>query len=335
MKLLIITQKVDRTDPILGFFHRWLREFSKENQVTVIGQQVGEYDLPGVKVLSLGKEYGTARCIQILRFWWLIVRHRRDYDAALVHMTPVWLVLGAKTWFLLRKRMYLWYEARGGGVWLKLAAVFARKIFSASANGMPFASRKNLVVGHGIDTEYFRPGGERRKDLLITVGRITMAKRVELMIDAVAGVPDAVHLRIAGLPLTSTDRLYEEMIDKHIRDAGLMNRTERGALPPDRIVPLLQSATMFLHASETALDKALLEAMACGCPVVSCATVVQTMLPETCRATPSTFAGQVRAMLNRSDTERGAIGVQLRTIVERDHSLPRLVARLVAEMGVR
>lgn len=335
MKLLIVTQKVDRTDPILGFFHRWLLELAKDNTITVIGQQVGDHDLPGVKVLSLGKEYGTARFIQIFRFWWLIIRHRRDYDAVLVHMTPVWLVLGAKTWFLLRKRAYLWYEARGGGVWLKLSAVFARKIFSASASGMPFRTPKQVVVGHGIDTERFRPGGERRKGLLITVGRITMAKHVERMINALATLPADARLRIAGLPLTKTDRVYEEMIDKRIHDEGLMSRVERGALPPDQVVPLLQSAAVFLHASETALDKALLEAMACGCPVVSCATAVQEMLPEVCRSAPAAFGGQVRAMLDRSDAERAAIGTQLRGIVERDHSLPRLAARLVAEMGVR
>ena len=29
MKLLIITQKVDSADPILGFFHQWVEEFAK------------------------------------------------------------------------------------------------------------------------------------------------------------------------------------------------------------------------------------------------------------------------------------------------------------------
>ena len=63
MKLLIITQKVDRNDPILGFFHRWLEEFAKNcEQVTVICLYKREYNLPGnVKVLSLGKESGGGR----------------------------------------------------------------------------------------------------------------------------------------------------------------------------------------------------------------------------------------------------------------------------------
>ncbi len=32
MRLLITTQKVDKKDPILGFFHRWLEEFDKHRE---------------------------------------------------------------------------------------------------------------------------------------------------------------------------------------------------------------------------------------------------------------------------------------------------------------
>ena len=56
MKVLIITQVVDTNDPGLGFFHNWIKKLApKFAATTVIGLQVGEYDLPGVKVLSLGK----------------------------------------------------------------------------------------------------------------------------------------------------------------------------------------------------------------------------------------------------------------------------------------
>ena len=36
MKILIITQKVDQNDDVLGFFHGWIAEFAKHcEQVTV------------------------------------------------------------------------------------------------------------------------------------------------------------------------------------------------------------------------------------------------------------------------------------------------------------
>ena len=55
MRLLILTQKVDQNDDILGFFHGWIREFSKNFEtITVISLGVGEYNLPAnVRVLSL------------------------------------------------------------------------------------------------------------------------------------------------------------------------------------------------------------------------------------------------------------------------------------------
>ena len=57
MRLLILTQKVDINDDILGFFHRWIEEFAKRcEKVIVICLQEGRHDLPSnVKVLSLGK----------------------------------------------------------------------------------------------------------------------------------------------------------------------------------------------------------------------------------------------------------------------------------------
>jgi len=58
MKLLIITQTLDKNDPLLGFFHEWIRKFTEHfEEIIVICLQKGEYDFPGnVKVLSLGKE---------------------------------------------------------------------------------------------------------------------------------------------------------------------------------------------------------------------------------------------------------------------------------------
>jgi len=58
MKLLIITQKVDMNDDVLGFMHGWINEFAKHcEKITVICLQKGEHELSdNVKVLSLGKE---------------------------------------------------------------------------------------------------------------------------------------------------------------------------------------------------------------------------------------------------------------------------------------
>jgi len=61
--LLIVTQKMDKDDPILGFFNSWVKEFAKIVPfVTIICLKKGKSDLPdNTKVLSLGKEDGISK----------------------------------------------------------------------------------------------------------------------------------------------------------------------------------------------------------------------------------------------------------------------------------
>ncbi len=336
MRLLIVTQKVDRDDPILGFFHRWIEEFSKHyEKVTVIGQCVGTCELPShVQVLSLRKERRWPLFLQIMRFWFLAARHRHDYDVVLIHMTPIWVILGWKLWFLLRKPVYLWYEARGGGWSLRIASLCVRKVFSASKCGISLRTRKSVIVGHGIDVEHFMPGtAPREETLLVTVSRITTAKRLPIILHALAALKEPYHLVIVGVPITADDRrTYAEIIDL-IRHLHLQNRVVIQTMSHESLPSLLQRATIFLHASVTALDKAVLEAMACGCAVVSCADAVETILPDPLRASPEEMAGVVQWFCSLPNPEQENLRCTLCRTVREHHSLPRLIERLYREMS--
>lgn len=128
MNLLILTQKVDRDDPILGFFHRWIEEFSNHcDKVTVICLSLGKYDLPkNVKVLSLGKEEQLRkrpdlgnfkrsvlgeqlnRLKYIWHFYKYIWQERKNYDSVFVHMNQEYVLLGGLIWKLFGKKVMLW-----------------------------------------------------------------------------------------------------------------------------------------------------------------------------------------------------------------------------------
>lgn len=316
MHLLIVTQKVDHTDPILGFFHRWIEEFAKDCEtVTVIGQKVGTHELPpNVRVVSLGKEDGATYFQQIRRFRKFI--GQEQYDAALVHMTPIWVVLGM---FLWKKPVYLWYEARGARWPLHIALRMVRKVFSASKAGMPIATSKSVITGHGIDTDLFSFGSEKRTIPLITIGRITQSKNLPVIINAA----DALHqpLKIVGSPLTDSDH----QLMKTLNITG-------DALTQNRVIPALQDASIFLHASTTSLDKAVLEAMACGCIVVSSAEAFKNVLPKECVCTNETMADTVKKILTMPAEKQEALRKVLREIIVKQHSLPRLIDLLVSEM---
>ncbi|MFH0851337.1 MAG: glycosyltransferase [Candidatus Peregrinibacteria bacterium] len=335
MKLLVITQKADFSDPILGFFHRWMAAFaSRTDSLTVAAQYVGQVSLPAnVTVHSLGKEHGRPVWRQMFTFWRLIWRERNRYDCVFVHMTPVWVILGWPVWFLLRKRMYLWYEIRRGSWRLSLALLLVRKVFSATAQGLPQQHPKQVVTGHGIDVQAFSPAPSLREaGLIVSVGRITRSKRYDVILRAFVLLPKTSRLVIAGGIITQADEGEWESVQALLMQLGIAGRVEVRWMDPSEMPGFLQRAELMLHACVGGLDKAVLETMSCGCPVISSSEAAQEILPEVCRATPESMGEVAQKILALSPSEIAALSDDLRRRVVEGHSLPRLIERLVKEM---
>ncbi|MCA9370992.1 MAG: hypothetical protein KC680_03470, partial [Candidatus Peregrinibacteria bacterium] len=235
MRLLIITQTVDSIDPILGFFHDWIRAFaSRFESVVVLAQSVGSSSLPhNVMLVDLGKDTGKSKGMQTVSFWKEIVARRAEYDIVFVHMTPIWVLLGAPFWILLRKPMYLWYEIKRGSWKLTIASFFVKKIFAASEHGLPTVNRKQVTVGHGIDCAKFVPAPEKReKNHLIAVGRVTTIKHYEVLARAVSKLPHCT-LTIAGGTITKSDKETEHALKELFHSLGIADRIEMGWVSPN------------------------------------------------------------------------------------------------------
>jgi len=336
MRLLIITQKVDRADPILGFFHRWIESFARQcESVTIIGQQVGEYAFPSnVSVYSLGKEQRLFRWRQVIRFWNFNLILHRKYDIVLVHMTPIWVVFGAWLWFLLRKRVCLWYEARGGGWALPVALRFVRKVFSATEHGLPRSSQRRVILGHGVDTDFFVPAPDKREpDLIVTIGRIAPVKHLDHVLRAFASLPGGPRLFLAGGTITKRDVLEEESIFALLQELHIADRVTIQALRNEEVCDLLQRASLLLHACSGGLDKVVLEAMACGCPIVSSSHAAASVLPPVCQASDETLIAQAQKVFVLDATERNRLSIELRKRAEDGHSLAALVAQMCKHMS--
>lgn len=334
MNLLIVTQKVDKVDPILGFFHGWIEEFAKHcDHVTVIAQQTGQYTFPkNVTVVSLGKGKGKGTVGQVRTFWKSVLKYHRSYDHVFVHMTPVWVLLGAPIWMVLRKPIYLWYEIKRGSWKLSIALLLVRKVFAASEHGLPSVSKKQVIVGHGIDTKKFVPNADlREKRHLVAVGRITAVKQYDVILRTLVNIPDAT-LTIAGGTVTTADTQTEYELRELMHRLALSERVSLSWVPPDDVPRLLQRADCMLHASQGGLDKAVLQAMACGCPVVTTSEAAQSVLPKECRATAQDFSEKTQVILALSADHRQSLSTKLRSIVEKDHSLSTCIAQMVSAM---
>ncbi len=279
MKLLIITQKVDLDDPILGFFHRWIEEFSKHyEKLTVICLQKGKYSFPeNVKVLSLSKESGKSRFKYLYRFYKYIWQERKNYDAVFVHMNPAYCSLGFPVWFVCRKLIYLWYNHKQVDLKLRLSLLFCRNIFTASSKSFNIKTSKLRVVGHGVDLSQFNDL-QKKLDFsqlkILHVGRVTRIKNIETLVRAISIVKDevsALKVQLVGGPITSDDLKYVTEIKNLISNLTLEKYISFvDSVPYYKIKDYYNWATVTVNMTFTGgVDKAVLESMASSTPVLS------------------------------------------------------------------
>lgn len=264
MKLLIVTQVVDQNHPILGFFHRWIEEFAKHtDSIHVIALEVGEYQLPeNVSVHSLGKEDGSGKIERVVQFYKYVWSLRDEYDAVFIHMNPEYVVLAGLLWRVMGKQIALWYTHKKVDLKLRVATIFANTLFTASKESFRLTSNKLHVVGHGIDTDFWKPDSDvHRGTHWLSVGRLMKAKRHDRAIHDASKAQ--VPLRIIGEG--SERSALEALAQKADSSVELL-----GSLSAKKLRSEYSRAAALIHRSETgSLDKVVLEAAACDCPVDS------------------------------------------------------------------
>ncbi len=259
MRLLITTQAMDASDPVLGFFVQWVEEFAKHcEQVTVICLRRGEYSLPqNVRVFALGRGGKAARAYKLMRGAYAF---RNNYDAVFVHMNPEYLVAAGWLWRFLGKRTVLWYMHKSVDLKLRVATLFVNAIVTGSRESFRLPTKKLTVLHHGIDTGYFSPDPTiARGSHWLSVGRLNASKRHDVIIREAAQAHKA--LRIAG---EGPERAHLEALARELKaQVEFLGGRAHAQLRDE-----YRRAALFVHRSETgSLDKVVLEALACGCPM--------------------------------------------------------------------
>lgn len=333
MKLLILTQKVDRNDDVLGFFHDWIREFSRHfEKITVICLYRGEYDLPGnVRVLSLGKEAGASRLKYLLNFYRYILAERWNYDSVFVHMNTEYVLLGGWLWHLMDKRIALWY-AHGAVTWkVRAAEFFSHVVLSSSRAGFRMPSSKLVLTGQGIDTDLFRPiAGKKTYDTLriISVGRIAPVKHYEQIIAAAVilrqkNIP--FEVTVVGQPLIARDEDYFRSLRERVSRNNLESKIHFiGSVPFRKIAGMYGDYDMFINLSDTgSLDKAVLEAMSAGLTVLTANEAYKDIVPERYFLShdPEEIA---ESIIRAANSEK----ISLREYVVENHGLKAFIAKI-------
>ncbi len=262
MRLLILTQKMDKNDPILGFFHRWIEEFAKHyEKVTVICLEKGGYDLPkNVKVFSLGKETGQSRLKYLFNFYKYIWSERKNYDAVFVHMNQEYVLLAGDFWRLLGKRVYLWRNHAKGNFLTVMAVWLSHKVFYTSPSSFTARFKKSVIMPVGIDTDFFKPDPSvtREEGTVLFLGRISPVKKV---LEFIEWVKSTEHQATIAGPILAEDREYGEQVKQALSDKISL----LGAVNQEEARRLYQSHETYINMTPAgSFDKTIFEALACG-----------------------------------------------------------------------
>jgi glycosyltransferase involved in cell wall biosynthesis len=346
-RILWFNMVMDAEAPVQGFMTEWVNAVAARCEgVDVITMRQGTLRLaPNVRVYSVGKEKGYSEPRRVFEFYRILARLLRQnrYQAGFAHMIQHFAILAAPVLRVQGIPLTLWYAHKSTPLSLRIAVQLVDRIVSSSADGFRLPTAKVTYIGQGIDTQRFHPVERSQQPFTaISVGRIAPVKRLERMISAVqilrqdAALPP-VHLRLVG-DASPKDGDYLRQLQQQVQAAALQSQVLFvGGIPHAAVMHEYQQADVMLNMSATgSMDKAVLEAMACGLPAITANEAYKTLLapwtdhlltpPDSAEA----LAERLRHLLLRSVDERRQLGADLRALVVRDHSLDQLCTRLLS-----
>jgi glycosyltransferase involved in cell wall biosynthesis len=141
---------------------------------------------------------------------------------------------------------------------------------------------KIRVIPNAVDRELFHPGDrqqarravgvEGHTQLVVCVAMLVEGKGQHLLVEAMARLrPTHPGLRLALVGGRAHEPHYPELLERRIKQLGLTGVIHlAGSQPPERVATWLQAANVFaLPTYDEGCCNAVLEALACGVPVVT------------------------------------------------------------------
>jgi glycosyltransferase involved in cell wall biosynthesis len=348
LRVLVINFTLDRQSPVLAWQAGVVAELAKRVQrVHVFTEWLGDFEAPeGVTLdamphrpLGVPRRLGAA-WLMLPRIMSAVRRFRPD--VCFVHMAHKWCYrIGP----YLRARgipVLLWYAHGSVPCHLHLASACASRIVTSTPEGFRIATHKKRVIGQAIDTGLFViPPDPTPRSEIVTVGRVSRRKRVTLLIEMMShlvrqpGFADS-RLVVVGPELTADDKAYRVEVDAMIAGLGLQDRVALpGPMAQADTARLYRSAALHVNVSATgSMDKTVMEALACGCPVLTSneaffdelASWPQMLIRD---PTAEALAQRVASLLEPMDRLDPSA---LRNIVVGRHDLDGYADRIVVEL---
>lgn len=342
MNLIVITRIVNRDDSRAGFMVGWLNALSIHVSKLFVASWQGGSDAglaSNIYLTSLkgGKVKKMFQCVGFL------IKHLSSTGGVLVLQNPEYAMLAGPITKLFRRKLISWYAHGAVTLRRRIMELFSHTILTSSESGFrkPLRPSKVSIIGQGIDITRFTPRQNNKTIPLIhllTVGRVTPTKDIESMIQALAILKHTSsrswHLSIIGTPATSVDTTYLDNLKALVHKQGLDNAvTFVGGVPWHTLPRYYALADIFLNLSGTgSLDKAVLEAMASGCLVITSNEAFESILPPTLtvlKNNPRALAEKILHVCALPNEQKRIMKNNLRDFVEKNHSLAVFAERMV------
>lgn len=350
MILLFITRKIDKNDALAGFSYYWVAKLAaKVGALNVICLEKGDTDgLPeNVKIYSLGKELGANRLVKLLNFQKYAFRLVRQSDGVFCHQNPIYTILIAPFAKLYDKKIVTWYTHGKVSFQLRLVNLLADVILTASPESFRLKSKKVIATGHGIDIDFFKPAEGDKKIggifKILSIGRISPVKDYETLIESVDILVNKknfknIQVDIIGAPGLKTQEEYFTRLKKEVENKNLSKYVFfLGPKGYPELPDWYRKSDLFINLSHTgSLDKAVLEAMACGRIVLTSNEAFFAILKNKGAdllvkpKSGADLAEKITAIMKLNNEEKQKIALKLREEVAQNHNLDKLSEFIVS-----
>lgn len=234
----------------------WARN-KYRNYLPLMPLAIEQFDLSGYD-LVISSSYAVAKgvitgpdqlhvclCYSPIRYAW---------DLQHQYLREVGLTGGLRSWLTryMLHRIRLWDVRTANGVdaFVAISHFIARRIWKVYR-------RESTVIYPPVDVDGFTPGGPK-EDFYVTASRMVPYKRIDLIVEAFAAMPERRLVVIGDGPEA-----------RRIRSCGAANVEFLGQQPFDVLRDQLRRARAFIFAAEEDFGIAPLEAQACGTPVLA------------------------------------------------------------------
>ena len=270
--LILFNLETSSESKVLAAGIEWIKSLSLLSQnVYVFSTHIGVFTLPNnVKVFELGGGNFKNRFKWFMNNIYAIYIVFKMKKSAVIfhHMSHYSVIFPGIIFRLIGVKQGLWYAHAHKSFSLSLASRIADNLFTSAPGAFPIKSKKISYLGQGVKIDDFQNAFKVNKNShrsgIVSVGRISSAKNLETLLNSLpSNFPTKIEF-LGGIE----DSNYHESLVVLARKKDLLltfNHAKTYSEIPDYLV----SWRYYFCGTNVAVDKAVIEAAAAGCIVLS------------------------------------------------------------------